>query len=60
MADDAAERLGIQLPRTRRIGSRQNATDLAREVVSCNAVLGCARRSPLILQFARAKCWIIG
>jgi len=36
----AAQRLGIQLPRARRMKSLQKRYDLAREAVSCNAVLG--------------------
>jgi len=36
----AAERAAHQPPRARRIGSHQNADDLAREAVNCNAVLG--------------------
>jgi len=36
----AAERVGIQVPRARCIGSRQKSHDLAREAVSWNAVLG--------------------
>jgi len=35
----AAERIGIQLPRARCMGSRQKPNDLAREAVCCNAVL---------------------
>jgi hypothetical protein len=35
----AAQRLGIQLPRVRRTGSPQKRNDLAREAVSCNAML---------------------
>ena len=37
--DSAAQRLGIQVPRARSMGSRQNSRDLAREAVGCNAVL---------------------
>jgi hypothetical protein len=40
VSSEAAQRVGIQLPRARCTGSRQNTNDLAREAVSCNAVLG--------------------
>jgi len=41
----AAQRIGIQLPQARDTGSCQKANDLAREAVSCNAVLGRTHRS---------------
>ena len=36
-----AQRVGIQLLRARGMGSRPKSHDLAREAVSCNAVLAC-------------------
>src|SRR6266542_3819984 len=39
VADDAAQRIGIQLPRARCTRRIQKRYDLAREAVNCNAVL---------------------
>jgi hypothetical protein len=42
-----AQRVGVQLPRARCIGSPQKSCDLAREAVNCNAVFGGSRPTRL-------------
>lgn len=42
----ATQRPGVQLPQAHDTGSRQNSTDLAREAVSWNAMLGCRSIGP--------------
>src|SRR6266540_554575 len=56
---DAAQRLGIQLPRARCTRRLQKRHDLAREAVNCNAVLlecSCSQRSGA-LNGGRGACY---
>ena len=49
--NEAAQRVGVQLPRARSSGFYQKTGDLAREAVNCNALLACARAMVTMTRF---------